>query len=143
MKTKEKSIPMTCPVLETCPKKILIIDDEHMVCETLQDILQEDGYEVRTALSALSGLAEIEKETPDLIISDLRLPDISGLELLKRVKRDRPNLEIIIMTGLGETETYLEAKDEGAYDYLTKPINIPILRLMISKVFHQNHYPPA
>ncbi|MGA1796634.1 MAG: response regulator [bacterium] len=122
----------------TCQKKILVIDDEHMVCETLQDILQEDGYVVRTALNALSGLAEIEKDPPDLVISDLKLPDISGLELLRRVKQDRPYLEIIIMTGLGEAETYLEAKEEGAFDYIIKPINIPILRLMISKVLHQN-----
>ena len=100
--------------VSTCQKKILVIDDEHMVCETLQDILQEDGYLVRTALNALSGLAEIEKDPPDLVISDLKLPDISGLELLRRVKQDRPYLEIIIMTGLGEAETYLEAKEEGA-----------------------------
>jgi DNA-binding NtrC family response regulator len=140
MKTKHNGAPVNCPVIEkTCsPKKILIIDDEHMVCETLQDILQEDGYQVRIALNALSGLAEIERETPDLIISDLKLPDLSGLELLKRVKHKRPNLEIIIMTGLGEAETYLEAKEEGAFDYIIKPINIPILRLMISKVLYQN-----
>ena len=138
MKAKEKRIPINYPVIETCPKKILIIDDEHMVCETLQDILQEDGYYVRIALDALSGLAEIEKVPPDLVISDLKLPDISGLELLKRVKKERPFMEIIIMTGLGEAETYLEAKAEGAFDYIIKPINIPILRLMVSKVLCQN-----
>ena len=138
MKAKQKRIPINYPVIEACPKKILIIDDEHMVCETLQDILQDDGYHVRIALDALSGLAEIEKDPPDLVISDLKLPDISGLELLKKVKHERPYMEIIIMTGLGEAETYLEAKEEGAFDYIIKPINIPILRLMISKVFCQN-----
>ena len=134
MKTKSKAVPSNYTAVQTCEKKILIIDDEHMVCETLQDILQEDGYDVRIALDALSGLSEIEKDPPDLVISDLKLPDISGIELLRRVKSERPYMEIIIMTGLGEAETYLEAKEEGAFDYIIKPINIPILRLMISKV---------
>ncbi len=137
MKIKPKRVPTNRAVMQTCPKKILIIDDEYMVCETLKDILEDDGYQVRTSLNALNGLEEIEKETPDLILSDLKLPDISGLELLRRVKQERPHLEVIIMTGLGEAETYLEAKEEGAFDYIIKPINIPILRLMVSKVLRQ------
>ena len=138
MKSKTKTLSAGYSVVETCEKKILIIDDEHMVCETLQDILKEDGYDVRIALDALSGLSEIERDPPDLVISDLKLPDISGLDLLRRVKQERPYMEIIIMTGLGEAETYLEAKQEGAFDYIIKPINIPILRLMISKVLCQS-----
>ena len=138
MKSKTKTLPSGYSVVETCEKKILIIDDEHMVCETLQDILKEDGYDVRIALDALSGLSEIVRDPPDLVISDLKLPDISGLDLLRRVKQERPYMEIIIMTGLGEAETYLEAKQEGAFDYIIKPINIPILRLMISKVLCQS-----
>ncbi|MBN2372164.1 response regulator [bacterium] len=125
---------INCPALKTKEKQILVIDDEEMLCETLKDILQEDGYNVRTSVNALSGLAEIEKDAPDLIISDIKLPDINGIDLIKRIKQERPNIEIIIITAFGEAESYLQAKEKGAFEYITKPINIPILKLMISKI---------
>lgn len=119
-------------------KKILIIDDEEMLCESLKDILEDEGYEVLTATNSLSALTQIEDSTPDVIISDINLPDINGLELLKRIKREYPGIEIIIMTGYGEAEVCLEAKEKGAFEYIVKPLNIPILKLMISKILCLN-----
>lgn len=138
MKNKATKMAIDCPVLQPAIRQILIIDDEQMLCESLKDILQEEGYNVRTAANALSGLSEIERDPPDLIISDIRLPDINGLELLKRVKQEYPNVEIIIMTAYCEAESYLEAKEKGAFEYITKPINIPILKMMISQILCMN-----
>ncbi len=138
MKDKAERIEMNYPVLDSQLKKILIIDDEEMLCESLKDILQEDGYEVVTATTALSALAEIEKDIPDVIISDINLPDINGLELLKRIKNECPEIEIIIMTAFGEAESYMQAREKGAFEYITKPINIPVLKLMISKILCLN-----
>ena len=117
---------------------VYIVDDEEKVLKSLEWLIASIGYKVETYISAQTFIDNYNSNAYSCLILDVRMPDISGLELLKRVKQDRPDLEIIIMTGLGEAETYLEAKDEGAFDYLIKPINIPILRLMISKVFHQN-----
>jgi len=138
MKNRAEKVSISYPVVEPSVKQILIIDDEEMLCESLKDILEEEGYEIRTATTALSALTEIEKKTPDIIISDINLPDINGLELLRRIKDERPEIEIIIMTAYGEIESYLQAREKGAFEYITKPVNIPILKLMISRILCMN-----
>ena len=103
------------------PKKILIVDDEPSVTGSLSLILTQAGFEVLTAQS-FAGSTSILKQTPvDLVITDLRLPDATGIDLITHVKRTTPDIEIILMTGYGSIDITIEAIKAGAYYYLEKP----------------------
>lgn len=103
------------------PKKILIVDDEPSVTGSLSLILTQAGFEVLTAQS-FAGSTSILKQTPvDLVITDLRLPDASGIDLITHVKRTTPDIEVILMTGYGSIDITIEAIKAGAYYYLEKP----------------------
>jgi len=123
-------------------KRILIVDDEANMCSIIQEILEDEGYEVRVAENGNEALQTIQKVTPDLIITDINMPCMGGLELLRKVKSLHPNVQFIIMTAFGELETYLNAMSNGAFDYITKPINIEMLKLMVAKVLEQGGYQP-
>ena len=103
------------------PKKILVVDDEPSVTGSLSLILTQAGFEVLTAQS-FAGSTNILKQTPvDLVITDLRLPDASGIDLITHVKRTTPDIEVILMTGYGSIDITIEAIKAGAYYYLEKP----------------------
>ena len=103
------------------PKKILVVDDEPSVTGSLSLILTQAGFEVLTAQS-FAGSTSILKETPvDLVITDLRLPDATGIDLITHVKRTTPDIEVILMTGYGSLDITIEAIKAGAYYYLEKP----------------------
>jgi DNA-binding NtrC family response regulator len=123
-------------------KRILIVDDEMNMCSIIQEILGDEGYEVMVAENGSEALQAIQKVTPDLIITDINMPCMGGLELLREVKSLHPNVQFIIMTAFGELETYLNAMSNGAFDYITKPINIEMLKLMVAKVLQQGGYKP-
>jgi DNA-binding NtrC family response regulator len=114
--------------------RILVVDDNINMCITLQDILLDDGYDVLISDNGQEALGIIEKREPHLIITDMRMPNIDGLELLQIVKDRYPNIEIIIMTALGEVDSYLKAMKIGAFEYITKPINPKILKSIITKI---------
>lgn len=102
--------------------KILIIDDETDICLLLDRFLSKNGYEVTTASNALDGLAELKKTAFDLVISDFRLPDMDGLEFLKKAKALRPDCRVIIITGYSDIRMAVEVIKYGALDYITKPL---------------------
>ncbi len=102
--------------------KILIIDDEIEICQLLDRFLTRKGFKVSTTLSANDGLRELKGGSFDLIISDFRLPDRSGLELLKDIKGLDPNAKVIIMTGYSDIRMAVEVIKFGAYDYISKPL---------------------
>lgn len=103
------------------PKKILVVDDEPSVTGSLSLILTQAGFEVLTAQS-FAGSTSILKQTPvDLVITDLRLPDATGIDLITHVKRTTPDIEVILMTGYGSIDITIEAIKAGAYYYLEKP----------------------
>ena len=114
--------------------RILVVDDNINMCITLQDILLDDGYDVLISDNGQEALNLINKREPHLIITDMRMPNIDGLELLQIVKDRYPNIEIIIMTALGEVDSYLKAMKIGAFEYITKPINPKILKSIIAKI---------
>jgi len=113
--------------------RILIVDDNENMCITLQDILLDEGYDVLVANSGQEALSVINEQSPHLVITDIRMPNIDGLELLQLVKSNHPRIEIIIMTAVGEVNSYLSAMKNGALEYITKPINPKILKTMIAK----------
>jgi DNA-binding NtrC family response regulator len=104
--------------------KILVIDDETGIVELCQRVLSQEGHAVSTAFSGEEGLEILSKESFDLVLSDLRMPGIDGIKLLKKIKENSPGTEVIIITGQATIETAVESLKGGAYDYILKPFNI-------------------
>jgi DNA-binding NtrC family response regulator len=113
--------------------KILVIDDEKLIRWTLNDVLGKEGYQVITAETGESGLKFVEDEGPDLILLDLRLPGIGGMEVLERVKKIEPEALVIILTAHGTVESAVEAMRKGAHDYLNKPFDVEETKLVVRK----------
>lgn len=110
---------------------ILIVDDDDQLRRSFEKLLREEGYHVQSAASGETGLQEAVKEMPDLVVLDMRLPGMNGLETFKRLHELDPKLPVIIMTAYGTTETAIEATKMGAHDYILKPFDIPeMLKIM-------------
>ncbi len=101
--------------------KILIIDDEPAICSGCQMILDEQGYFVDVASSGLQGFEKLRRDTFDLVLLDIKLPEISGLEILTRIKQEMADVCVIMMTGHGTVANAVEAMKKGAFDFITKP----------------------
>lgn len=115
--------------------RVLIVDDERSITMLLSRILGEDGYEVRTALSGEEAKGIISAFAPNLVITDLRMPGMSGLDLMKQVRAGRPEIDFIILTAFATVENAVQAMKEGAFDYLLKPLRDPDeLRIAVAKV---------
>lgn len=104
--------------------RILIVDDEPAVCEMLEDRLRNEGYDCATGSSAEEALALIKKEAFDLILSDLRLPGLSGMDLLEKAREECPGAAFILITAEHDIQTGIAAMKQGAADYVTKPFEI-------------------
>lgn len=112
---------------------ILIIDDEKNIREGLSAALELDGYSVKLAANGAEGLALIEKGDIDLVITDLRMPGISGEEVLAKVRGESPGIPVIVLTGHGSIDTAVDAMRNGAYDFLTKPLSLDRLSLIVKR----------
>jgi DNA-binding NtrC family response regulator len=113
--------------------KILVVDDERGLCAGVQEALRREGYSVDAATDALVALSLAEKTLYNLVVSDIKMPQLSGLELLVRVKARHPDTMFILMTAFGSVENAVEAMKQGAYDYLTKPVDLQRLRALVLK----------
>jgi len=112
-------------------EKILIVDDEVFLRENLDRILQEERYSTTTARNGKEALAFLQEGPFDLVLLDLKLPDFSGLEVLKTIKKSDPDLLVIIMTGYASVESAVEALKMGAYDYIKKPFKADVIKLIV------------
>jgi len=115
------------------PRKILVVDDEPSVTGSLELILSEGGFEVLTANSFASSTAILNRTKVDLVITDLRLADASGIDLIKHIKKDTPDIEVILMTGYGSLDITIEAIKAGAYYYLEKPYTSDRLLTLVDR----------
>ncbi len=115
--------------------QILIVDDDRIIRDSLCDMLELDGYYCNSAENARLGLSELERGNYSIIITDINLPDNSGLELLRSVRRYYPDIIPIIITGYGSIISAVEAIQEGAFDYLTKPIDDNKLKDCLNRAF--------
>jgi two-component system NtrC family response regulator/two-component system response regulator HydG len=113
--------------------RLVVIDDEVNAAAALETLLKEDGYEVARAHDARSGLSLLEKTEPDVVLTDLRMPGMDGLELLARIKEIRPETMVILMTAYGTVKTAVKAMKLGAEDYLSKPIDVEELEVVLQK----------
>jgi two-component system, NtrC family, response regulator AtoC len=116
---------------------IMIVDDEEIVRTSLTSWLLEDGYEVLSAESGESALEELKKRDYDLVLIDLKMPGMDGLQLMKEIKKDLPDLPLIIMTAYATVDTAVKAIKEGAYDYLMKPFDPEEISITIKKIIKQ------
>jgi two-component system, NtrC family, response regulator PilR len=113
--------------------KILIVDDDRSIRELLTILFESDGYQVESASSAEEALRIFSKASPDLVLSDLNMPGLSGLELIREVKVRDPNCFVVVVTGFGSTESAVEAMKLGAANYVLKPFNNDELRLVVQR----------
>jgi len=113
--------------------KILLIEDDQGSREALLILLKATGFAIKGCPSGEEGLQQLKAEPFDIVISDLFLPDMNGIEILTQVKLDSPRTEVILITGHASAETAVKAMKEGAFDYITKPLNIDELRIIIDK----------
>jgi len=121
------------------PLKILVVDDEPPLREILQrGLTQMGGFSVEVAQNGLEAIEKVEKDIFDLILTDLMMPEMDGMELLKMIKGTRPEMPVIMMTAYGSIDTAVEAMKIGANDYITKPVDLRDLLLRISKVHMEN-----
>ena len=104
--------------------RVLVVDDERVIREILADFLTLEGFWVRTAEDGTAALAELARHPYDLVISDLKMPKMGGIELLDQISKVSPNVLTVIMTGFGTVETAIDAMKRGAYDYVLKPFKI-------------------
>ena len=112
---------------------ILVIDDEKNIRTGLQAALEMDGYEVLLAADGAEGLEIALHSDVDLVITDLRMPGVSGEEVLRRVTTETPGIPVLVLTGHGTVENAVEAMRAGAYDFLTKPLNLDRLSLLVKR----------
>jgi len=112
---------------------VFVIDDELVVCELLSDLLKDRGYSVKYALSGEEGVREAKENRFDVIMTDLRLPDMDGIKVLEAIRTFDPDSVVIIITGYPSFETVQAALRQGAYDYITKPFNIEEISFVIKR----------
>ncbi len=119
--------------------RILVVDDEESIREFLEIMLKKEGYEITLAEDGQKAKDLLTKKTFDMIISDLQMPHVTGIELLKHVKESYPDTVFMLITAFGTTETAVEAMKMGAYDYLTKPFKIDEVRLNIQNALRSRN----
>jgi DNA-binding response OmpR family regulator len=110
--------------LSTESPRILVVDDERVIREMLSDFLGLEGYVVRTVEDGVQALEELQRRSYNLVISDLKMPNMSGLELIEKITELGIPVLTVIMTGFGTVETAIEAMKHGAYDYVLKPFRV-------------------
>ncbi len=119
-------------------KKILIIDDELIVRKSCEKTLLLQGYEVQSAASGHEGIAYLEKEFFHLVLLDLKMPDMDGIEVLKRIKSSWPDTVVIMITGYSTVDTAVQALRLGAYNHIEKPFTPDTLLAAVQEVFGTN-----
>lgn len=119
--------------------RILVVDDEESIREFLDIMLRKEGYEVACAEDGQKALEFLKRKSIDMVISDLQMPHLTGIELLKQVKDQFPDMLFMMITAFGSTETAVEAMKLGAYDYITKPFKIDEVRINIANALRSQN----
>ncbi len=114
--------------------KILVVDDEEGARELFFTILTDEGYETTLANSGDEALSLFKSNSYDLVLTDIKMPDMDGLQLLQEIRKIGSKTDVIMVTAYGEVETYLKAMSLGAAEYINKPIRIKELKRIVHKV---------
>jgi DNA-binding response OmpR family regulator len=115
------------------PLRVLIVDDEAELVTALEERLNLRGFEARGVTTGADALALLAEMPFDVVLLDLKMPGLGGLEVIKRIKEEQPGLQVILLTGWGSEEDAVKGKALGAYDYLMKPVKISdLVRVLLS-----------
>ncbi len=117
--------------------RVLVIDDDDPGREVMELLLRKAGFHAQSVDNGADGVAVVRSGTVDLVLVDLFLPDKSGIEILKEIRQVAPEIEVIVITGHASAQTAVTAMKEGAFDYITKPVNFDELKIVIAKVREQ------
>ena len=117
--------------------RILVVDDEVNARTALLELLRDEGYAVESAADAFKALGKMADFAPELVLTDLKMPGMDGLQLLEKLREGDPDLPVIVMTAFGEVETAVRAMRAGARDYLNKPVNVGELSLVVGRELEQ------
>ena len=118
--------------------KILVVDDDNDMCLLLTRFLTRNNYEVASANSGQTAIEWMKKNKPDLVLCDFRLDDMTGIELLSKIKNTHPSASVIIITGYSDVKDAVEVMKLGAYDYVTKPLFPDEILLTIKKALSED-----
>jgi len=124
-------------ILNSESRHILIVDDESLVRRSLSELLTLQGYTVSSVSSGKEALDSLKNYTADIVITDIKMPELDGMQLLKKIKTLYPDIPVILITGYGSIEDAVEAMKEGAYDYITKPIVDSEIKIVIERLIKQ------
>ncbi len=113
--------------------RILIVDDEVNARSALAEILREEGYAVETAADGFKALPKLDEFTPDVVLTDLKMPGLDGIQLIEKIKERDAECVVIVLTAFGAVETAVKAMRQGAADYITKPVNVEELELVLRR----------
>jgi two-component system response regulator HydG len=123
----------------TEPLRVLVIDDDKALAETIAESLERRGHDCSVCTSGKSGIAKLERESFDVVLTDLRMGDLGGLEVVKRSREVLPDAEVFVITGFGDVKTAVEAMKLGASHYLQKPIDLAELRAVVDQSAERVH----
>jgi len=116
-------------------RRILVVDDEENARIALSKILAREGYEVASACNGYEALDYLRGREVELIITDINMPEMNGLTFLRELNRTHPASTVIMITAYGEVESYIEAMNLGAFEYINKPLKVDDLKKIITKIF--------
>ena len=125
---------------------VLIVDDESTIIDSLEGILSDDGFEVIHAFNGYEALKKIDSHSPDIVLLDIWMPGMDGIDTLKEIKQHHPRLPVVMITGHGSIESAVDATKSGAFDFLEKPLSIDKVILTINnaldfrKLEEENRY---
>lgn len=121
-------------------KKLLIVDDQLGIRVLLSELFSEEGYQTFQASNGKKALAIVKEESPEVVLLDMKIPGMDGLEILKRMKTINRNLKVIMMTAYGELDMLKEAKNLGALMHFTKPFDIDELRAVVNQQYDRSDH---
>jgi cyclic di-GMP phosphodiesterase len=119
------------------PIHILIVDDDQAIRDLLNEGLSDSGYRCDTACNGVEGLSKVQSNGFELVVSDIDMPEMDGVQLLQEIKKVRPDTEIIMLTGIVDVETAIQSMRLGACDYLTKPFNLAEVRITVERALEK------
>lgn len=118
-------------------EKVLIVDDEENARIGLKKLLGTDGYTVAAVANGFEALKYLEQNPVDLVITDINMPEMNGLAFLRELNRSFPTINVIMVTAYGGVESYLEAMNLGAFEYLNKPVKLKELKTVMNRLFNK------
>ncbi len=120
--------------------KLFFIDDDKTICTLIEEYFSDEGYNIQCTSSAIEAINILKNNAFDIVVTDIRMPDIDGIEILSWIKENKPEIEVIIVTGHGSMESAIRAMKIGSYDYLQKPFRLNQLKIIIDNIAEDKHH---